>query len=132
MKTFNGIDINLNSLSLEELERLHYEEELHWAAQLKKMQPFSEERYEAYSRLSGFLSDIRKAKDMKIGVKKEDFSRGARERYEKLVNKVLKKYLKKKESILFFEGGVGAGRIIRSVCKNFPADKVKIKGCDVI
>ncbi|MDR1200443.1 MAG: class I SAM-dependent methyltransferase [Tannerellaceae bacterium] len=118
--------IDISDLSINELWHLQYEQEKSFANLIKKADPFSLERgilmkngYETINK----LMKMRSSKEGKILS-----SYGASDSYGKLVEKIVRKSLRKKSECLFFEAGVGTGKIITAIAN---IKNVCAIGCDV-
>lgn len=125
----NGETVDLVKLSVEELRRLHYEEELCYANLIRGSAPFSAERAALMSK--GYevtFEIIRTIADLTGVGSKQLWLFGANNSYVRLAENIVKKVVSEKGCCNFFEAGVGAGLIISAVSK---LRGVNVSGCDV-
>ena len=126
LSTQDVIDISL--LTVVELERLHFDEEVFMANKIKNTPPFSQERNNLMQRGYEFTHAIQREK----GLRKNTvlYSFGAKDLYCKLIKSLVKKIKKqnRKDKIIFYEAGIGSGMIVNSLLEE---DGICIKGCDV-
>lgn len=127
LKRLNNETVILPMLSLQELKQLHYEEELRYTQLILNASPFSETRQELLHDGYRFVHTVMAEIANKKGV---SFSIGASPRIVNLVIRVVKRYQQahKKETITFFEGGIGTGAIVKAI---YELDNIFVKGCDV-
>lgn len=119
--------VNLNTLTVAQLERLLYQEEKYIAENIIKYPPFSRIRENMLSQGYDICSKLRESLDQKKHTKR--LSMGANKSSAGLVyNFLVKKRKKSNEEILFFEAGVGTGYTIQCI-KGLQF--VRIKGCDI-
>jgi hypothetical protein len=124
--SFNGEDIDISELTIDQLWALHYEQEKSFADIIKKTKPFSAERGVLMKRGYETVHKIMALRQRKQGKELESY--GASDSYIKLIEKVVKKIISKKGKCLFFEAGVGTGKIIKSIVN---LKDVTAIGCDV-
>jgi hypothetical protein len=124
--SFNGEDIDISELTIDQLWALHYEQEKSFADIIKKTKPFSAERGVLMKKGYETVNKIMVLRQIKQGKELESY--GASDSYIKLIEKLIKKIISKKGKCLFFEAGVGTGKIIKSVVN---LKDVTAIGCDV-
>jgi len=93
---------------------------------IKNSRPFSIERNMIMKNGYETIHQIQITRSIKEG--KVKYSFGATDAYGNLIKKIIKKVLQKKEKCLFFEAGVGTGKIINSIAG---LQNVTAMGCDV-
>ncbi|MDR2537498.1 MAG: hypothetical protein LBC46_04245 [Treponema sp.] len=113
-------------MSIDELWHLHYEQEKSFANLIKESKPFSLERSILMKNGYETINKIMKMRSGKEG--KILSSYGASDSYIKLVEKIVRNSLRQKRKCLFFEAGVGTGKIITSIAN---IENVCAIGCDV-
>jgi hypothetical protein len=113
-------------LSINELWLLHYEQEKSFAKLIRESKPFSHERSILLKNGYETITKIEKMRTSKEG--KILSSYGASDSYIKFVEKFVRKTLRRKDKCLFFEAGVGTGKIITSIAN---IKNVCAMGCDV-
>ena len=132
----NSEDVDISSLSVEDLRRIHYEEECWVAEKLMTLEPFSQERIDLLHKGYEIIRPIMHEIACKQGNRK--ISLGAdRSSARMLVRLVNEK--RKHDNVLVYEAGVGTGFSIGEVAKHC-ADYggstdlgmgLSIRGCDV-
>lgn len=126
-----GEKIDITTLPVEELNRVHYEEELAYASEILKENPFSPKRLILAQEGYSFITEIMKEVARKTGKK---LHLGSRKIYFEIIMKVLRNY---KENYLcsgqhvvhFFEAGIGTGAIVKDLSS---VDNIRISGCDIL
>jgi len=133
-KLSNDEQVDLSVLSIDELRKLHFEEECIFCEKILKLPPFSFERKELLTKGYDFAITVKE----EIGRKQGESltSHGASKKSIKVLKKLLiDKLLKSKEPVVLYEAGVGNGYAISEVLSCFNSDvesnKLKIKGCDI-
>jgi hypothetical protein len=124
--TFDNKVINISNLSINELWHLQYEQEKPFANLIKESKPFSRERSILMRNGYETINKIRKIRSSKEG--KILSSYGSSKSYGKLVEKIVRNSLRQKGKCLFFEAGIGTGKIIASIAN---IKNVCAIGCDV-
>ena len=124
--TSDGKIIDISGYSAKELWQLHYEQEKSFANLIRQAEPFSLERAKLMN--TGYetiikIMNVRNAKPEEILQ-----SYDARDCYIILVKRMIEKILKKKGKCLFFEAGVGNGKIMKGVAS---LPNVSVIGCDI-
>ncbi|MDR2406486.1 MAG: class I SAM-dependent methyltransferase [Bacteroidales bacterium] len=121
--------IDLSLLTINELDRLHFSEEVSTAEQMKSAPPFSEERYILLKKGWENVVRIADEKALKKGIVLRSF--GSNEEEGLFIKKMIHKIRQqnKKKELTFYEMGVGRGFIV-----NFLLDEnnLSIKGCDAV
>ncbi len=121
----NKNKINLETMSLEKLENLNYEEETYFAKEIKKLPAFSKKRNQylkkAYQKIFQ-ISDYKKLKNQKSSK-----ANGVNDYIIELLNRLIAKKTRKNKKILFYEAGVGKAEAL----KNLNKKNLNIKGCDI-
>ena len=119
----NNKKIDLSKLSLEELNELNFQEETYFAKEIKKKKPFSSKRNiylkESYEKIMQ-IAEFKRKFTKKAGNGVNDYTIA-------LVKKIIKKIKRKNKDIIFYEGGVGTGYLLKSILD----ENINIKGCDV-
>lgn len=126
-----GEKIDIANLSIEDLNRTHYEEEVAYANEILKAQPFSQRRLLLAREGYKFITEIMKEVATKTGKK---LHLGSRKIYSEIIIKVLNEYRQKdiqsnRKVIQFFEAGIGTGSILKELAL---LDNVNVSGCDII
>jgi hypothetical protein len=124
--TFDGKTIDIFDLGINELWHLHYEQEKSFANLIRKSKPFSFERSILMRNGYETINKIMKMRTTREGEKLGSY--GASDSYSKLVEKIVRKSLQQKGKCLFFEAGVGTGKIITPIAN---IKNVYAIGCDV-
>jgi hypothetical protein len=124
--SYDGKKIDLSDLTVSQLWLLHYGQEKSFADLIKKSKPFSKERSALMKNGNEAVQKIMRERYKKQGKQLNSF--GAADSYLKLAENIVKKVLRKKESCLFFEAGIGTGKIITSIAN---LKNVSAAGCDV-
>lgn len=117
----NGEEVDLTKLTVEDLYRLHFEEEKYAASQLKQMKPFSKERYDYLNKSYDLIEKIKKYRNSLE--KKKD--RQINHLY-RIFLQLRKKMQGKKKVVL--ELGCGSGQFLKLISSL--AD-LEIYGCDL-
>jgi len=123
---FDGKKMDISGLTVDQLWTLHYEQEKAFADLIKNEKPFSVERAAIMKNGYETIHKIMTIRNNKKG--KELNSYGAKDLYVKLVEKIVKKVIVQKGKCLFFEAGVGTGKIISHIAN---LENVNAIGCDV-
>ncbi len=127
IRALDGQDYELATMSMTELDRVHYDQEVEYARRILLSKPFSTERAQlmnaGYEFVHSILSEIAKRKGKQLELGAHGYAAG-------LVIKALQYYKTKynPEKVYFFEGGIGTGRTIKAASKLPYAD---VSGCDV-
>jgi SAM-dependent methyltransferase len=126
-----GEKIDISSLSVEDLTRVHYEEEVAYGNEILKTPPFSQKRVKLMKEGYKFITKIMKEFAAKTGKK---VNLGSRKIYFEIIEKVLTEYKKKsfnsnRAAIRFFEAGIGTGLILKDLAL---LEDVDASGCDII
>lgn len=118
----NGEDVALSPLSLDELYKLHFEEESYASKIIRELEPFSKSREDYFIKA---YDNINKIKGAIQAIKKETICKPKNSTF-KLIKKVVGKIKKKEITVL--ELGCGNGTILSllSSIKN-----LKLYGCDI-
>jgi hypothetical protein len=121
--------VDLSLLTIDELDRLHFDEEVSATEMIKAAPPFSEERQILMKKGYENIVKIMDEKSLKRGILLRSF--GASEKECRLVKKMIRKIRQqtKKNSIVFYEMGVGRGLIVNSLLDE---NNLLIKGCDIV
>ena len=127
----SGEKINISNLSVEELIRVHYEEEVAYGDEIRKTPPFSQRRAILMTEGYKFITEMMKEVSAKTGKK---VHLGSRKIYfeiiEKLIAEYKKKYLQSDRAVIrFFEAGIGTGLILKELAS---LDDVSVSGCDIM
>ncbi|MDR2407785.1 MAG: methyltransferase domain-containing protein, partial [Bacteroidales bacterium] len=119
--------IDLDTLSVEELDRLHFDEESWCAREARLLRPFSIDRNGLLAKGYSFVNTIMDVKAFKL--KQNITSRGASKKIIPLLKKLIYQLKNKyhNNSVNFFEAGIGKGMIISSLANEVG---VNIYGCD--
>ena len=128
----NGEVVCLNDLSVEEMYRLHYDEECFVAEETLAMPPFSDERNSLLCKGYEFVTEVMDYRFVKeTGASQKIFGAGFGS--AKALVKLLRKRIRTKrpEQTALCELGVGTGFALSKVLENFGADELQIKGCDI-
>jgi len=119
--------IDISEYDLNQILRLHYDEELAFADLILKTEPFSQERsdimkigYETITKICVQRFNVKGEKIVSWG--------GITKHNINLVKKIIIKVVKQKGNCLFFEAGVGTGAVITPISK---MENVTVIGCDV-
>ncbi|MCL2704804.1 MAG: hypothetical protein FWE72_01165 [Spirochaetaceae bacterium] len=123
---FNGKEIDISGLTINQLWELHYEQEKAFADLIKKAKPFSPERAALMKKGYETIHKIMIVRSNKAGKEKDSY--GAKDLYIKLAEKIVKKIITQKGKCLFFEAGVGTGKILNHIAS---LENVTAIGCDV-
>ena len=126
----NGVTLDISQLSIDELRRLHYEEEIFTAEKAKRTRPFSKERNDLLARGYGLVATV--MRELAVRQDKTFKAMGAKYSYCNLLARLVeqKKASKKKEGkIIFFEAGVGTGMVASYLSDR---EDVIAKGCDFL
>ncbi|CQR72119.1 hypothetical protein SOV_20080 [Sporomusa ovata DSM 2662] len=126
-----GEKIDIANLSIEDLNRTHYEEEVAYANEILKAQPFSQRRLLLAREGYKFITEIMKEVAAKTGKK---LHLGSRKIYSEIIIKVLNEYRQtdlqsNRKVIQFFEAGIGTGSILKELAL---LDNINVSGCDII
>jgi len=123
--TFDCKIIDISNLTVNELLYLQYEQEKSFADLIRQAKPFSPKR--ALLMKNGYetINKIMIVRKTKEGKQLESY--GATNAYVKLVKKIIKKKLTKKQKCVFFEAGVGTGKVINEIVE---LPNVTAIGCD--
>jgi SAM-dependent methyltransferase len=128
----NGEPVDLSTLSVEGLYRLHYEEESFVAKEALGLPPFSGERNDLVYKGYQFVTEVMDYRYFKeTGDTQKIF--GAGHGSSKALNKLIRKKVKENKpgQTVLCELGVGTGFAIRNVLENAGPSELKIKGCDI-
>jgi len=149
IKTYDDKYLDISDLSINELWLLHYEQEKTFAKLIKEAKAFSYERTQLMKRGYETVSKIMILRKIKESNKWEKYSNNphfldiidelkmikktlnkylVKNIYLAILKKIIKKVLRKKNECVFFEAGVGNGKIIKEITKIY---RVKAIGCDV-
>jgi len=133
-KLSNEEQVDLSALSIDELKRLHFDEECLFCKKVLQLPPFSLERKELLNKGYNFAITVKEEIGIKEG--KSLVSHGASKKSIKILKKLLaEKLSENKEPVVLYEAGVGYGYAISEVLSFFSddiqSDKIKIKGCDI-
>ena len=133
-KLSNDEQVDLSELSINELRKLHFDEECLFCEKVLQFPPFSLERKELLNKGYNFAITVKE----EIGKKQGEnlTSHGASKKSIKVLKKLLTdKLSENKEPVVLYEAGVGYGYAISEVLSYFSADvelnKIKLKGCDI-
>lgn len=127
----SGEKIDISNLSVKELIRVHYEEEVAYGNEIIKTPPFSQRRVLLTTEGYKFITEMMKEVSAKTGKK---VHLGSRKIYFEIIEKVITEYRKKnlhsqQGVIRFFEAGIGTGLILKELAS---IDDVSVSGCDLI
>ena len=127
----SGEKIDISNLSVKDLIRVHYEEEVAYGNEIIKTPPFSQRRVILTTEGYKFITEMMKEVSAKTGKK---VHLGSRKIYFEIIEKVITEYRKKnlhshQEVIRFFEAGIGTGLILKELAS---LDNVSVSGCDLI
>jgi SAM-dependent methyltransferase len=120
--------IDLSTLSVKELNRLSFDEEVAAAGKIRASAPFSEERNRNVKEGYALINRIAEEKARRQGLSVRSY--GANDACCRLVKKLIRRHRRQtgKETLTFYEAGVGTGLVIRSLLGD---NSLHIKGCDV-
>jgi len=127
----NGEKIDLANLSVEDLNIVHFEEEVSYANEALKADPFSPKRLSLMRSGYKCITEIMKEVAAREGKK---LHLGSRKIYSDIIIKVLNEYkqrhLKSSQAVInFFEAGIGTGSILKDLSS---LDYVSASGCDIL
>lgn len=123
----SGDTVDLNALSIEQLYRLHYEEEKAAAEAIKKMPPFSQERTDYLNAVYPFIRAVQAQRKAKEGTDKGSF--GATKTSIALVETIVRQRMKQQANgLVLYEAGVGSGAALSRLKE---IHGIEIYGCDV-
>jgi len=132
-KFTNGETVNLEKLSIQELYKLHYEEESYIASATQQLPPFSNERYELLSEGYQFVTKLMACRHKKeFGETPQIW--GANRGTAKALIRLIKKKIAdnpEKTAPVFYEIGVGLGFALGKVLEKFGASELHVSGCDI-
>lgn len=131
IKTIDGKNLELSELAQRELDLLHYEQECKYASLILENSPFSDARRHNLHEGYKLIHQIMKEKASRANPNLTDFSFGAKDAYVKLCVDIIKKQKNKyvhNQPLLFFEAGIGSGKILRGISE---ISNVNVTGCDV-
>ena len=117
--------VDLTTLTVTELNRLHFEEESYTAEKVRQTAPFSTERAALLKRGYALVHAVMQEKGVKQGQVKKAF--GANRHYCSLVKNEIRHIRKRKKNVLFFEAGVGGGLVLDALRDE---NDLRIMGCD--
>jgi hypothetical protein len=123
--TFGEKKIDISELTVDQLYKLNYEQELLFANAIKKSEPFSVERANL---MKNAYKTIHEIAILRKKIESLPLTFGASNSYIKIIEKIIKKYNKNRDRCLFFEAGIGIGKIISAVAN---LKNVVAMGCDV-
>jgi hypothetical protein len=128
-KTATSGDIDLSTLTIEELDRLSFDEEVAAAEKIKASAPFSKERNSLIKEGYALINQIAEEKAQRRGMKISSY--GANDACSRLVKRLVHKHKKQtnKDTLVFYEAGVGTGLVINALLEE---KHIHIKGCDAI
>lgn len=124
-----GDKIDISTLSVDELNKLHYDEEVAFANAVLQEPAFSKKRFLLMQDGYKFITEIMKDVAAKTG---SPLHLGARKIYFEIIIKVINDYRKahsESQDIRFFEAGIGTGSILKELAL---IDRVSISGCDIV
>lgn len=126
-KISDGAEIHLESLTIPELDRLHYEEECFAAEKARKLPAFSAQRDRLLAEGYALVHEIMQRKSALAGHARESF--GAEARFIGMMQKIIARQRRRlgRENIAFFEAGVGTGMILRGLAGD---PGICLRGCD--
>ena len=124
IKSFDNKFIDISNLSVAELWLLHYEQEKAFAGLIRQTKPFSVERAEIMHSGYKAINAIMLKRGYLEGNIIESY--GSHDSYILFLKKIIKK--SKKKSCIFFEAGVGTGKIIRAIAE---IPNLNVMGCDI-
>jgi len=129
-KLSNGEEVSLSGMSVNDLKRLHFDEECIFCEKALRLPPFSLERTELLNEGYEFVSKIKDEIAEKEGF--NTVNEGASKKSVKLLKRLLTDKLLDGGCVLY-EAGVGRGHAIQQVLdwKHFNPKNLQIKGCDV-
>ena len=114
--TKNNKKVNLAKMSAEQLETLNYQEEIYFAKNIKTFPPFSKERNDYMKMVYQKIFQIADLKKQKT--ENSQPGNGVKDSTVELLNKMIKKKLKKQTNLLFYEAGVGKVYALKHINKN--------------
>ena len=123
--TFDGKIVKISTLTVNELWHLGYEQEKGFADLIRQSKPFSPKRAMLMKNGYETINKIIIVRKNKEGKHLESY--GATYAYIKLIKKIIKIILTKKKRCIFFEAGVGTGKIINEIVT---LPNVIAVGCD--
>lgn len=120
--------IDLSLLTIEELDQLHFDEEIYTVEKIRLTAPFSEDRHVLLKKGYENVIMIMDEKALRHGKPADAF--GANKEQCRLVKKMIHKVRRqtKKNKIVFYEMGVGRGLVVNSLLEE---NGIYIRGCDV-
>jgi hypothetical protein len=120
--------VDLSLLTVKELERLHFDEEVWAAEKIRATAPFSSERNDLLKKGYELVTKIMHEKALKSGKTKSAF--GANNQYCRLVKKLINRIRLKNNNnkVVYYEAGIGTGLVASSLLED---KDVIIRGCDV-
>jgi SAM-dependent methyltransferase len=116
MKTINGKDISLDGLDMQQLDKLHFEQECAYAKAIRLAPPFSEERAKLVRDGYSLVHQFEMQKQKLRGETTTHFGANPK-RCAGLLRSLALKMLKNKPKIHFFEAGVGGGAVLLAMAK---------------
>lgn len=127
----SGEKIDLSVLSEEELNKVHFEEEVSYANEALKAEPFSQSRALLLREGYKFITEIMKEVSSRKGF---NLHLGARKIYLDIIIKAINQYKDRylpsnRSTVNFFEAGIGTGAMIRELAS---LDYVNVCGCDIV
>ena len=135
VKLSNNEKVYLSSLTVDELRRLHFDEEVLLCKQALALPPFSLERNNLMNKIYEFSISIKNEISRKQHGK-EMKSMGASKRSVNLLVRLIAKKLRNNTNIIVYEAGVGGGYALKELLANFKKDinskKLVLKGCDIV
>ena len=138
-KITDGKTVDISVMNKKELNFLSYELELGYARLIKNSQPFSQERLSISKEGYAVIQQITKRICELEGIRIENKAFGLNKYDISLAKTIVKKVLNIKKRCVFFEAGVGSGKLIESLYDYFGAnmefakiDGKPIAGCDFV
>ncbi len=123
--TKNNKEVNLTKMTIAQLDNLNYQEETYFAKNIKKLPPFSKERYDYTKKSYQKVFQIADCKNKKM--ENSSIGNGVKDSTVELLNQLIKKKLQKQSNLLFYEAGVGKGYALENINRK----ELTIQGCDV-
>lgn len=128
-KISNNEELNLKELNIDELYKLHFEEEKYSASKLKLLPPFSQERYDF---LNKSYNLIEKIKDYRSQLENKKNISTTFDKEKILMFSIFlntKKRIKKKaKKLVVLELGCGKGKLLEKLSD---LEDLKLYGCDL-
>ena len=116
--------IDLSTLSLDELYKLHFEEETYAAEKIKELEPFSESRKDYFKKAYENINKIKKIIQATTGMT-NNYSH-SKDNACNIIERIADKI--KKDKITILELGCGSGTLLKTLSKN---RSFELYGCDI-